>query len=500
SGTGTQGHDLAAGGLTVARFVKLVDDGSGGSGGYAGFDLDAIEAVAVNAPAIVYQGQTVIDSPPGGNADGKLDKGENADLVVTLKNAGRLGVTDLAAVLRTNDAYVTVQDSLGFYGAILPDSTRSNHADRFHLAAAANTPLEHPAQMRLYLSGSDYADSVLFIVAVGEILATDPIPDGPRTPPLYWAYDNVDTAYAPHPSYEWVEINSLGTRINYSQNDEVRMVSLPSGFGPLRFYGQEYTQVSVSADGWVACGNYTQSSYNNTSLPSTSAPRATVFLNWDDLYPSSGGGGAGYVYWYHDAGNHRFIVEYDSVRYYSGSEQDKFQAIYYDTTVTTPSGDNVVVVQYKTAAGMTGSTVGIQDPTRAIAIQVLYNGALTHGAAPMVPERAIKYTTTDPSGIAEPVAGLMPDSRLTLQAERNPTLGQVTLRYHLPEPGDLTVAVYDRAGRLVRQLSSGPRRAGSGRVIWDGADAEGHKVGAGVYLFRMVTGGKSVVQKATVVR
>jgi len=499
-GTGTQGYDLTVAGMSTARYVRIADDGNGGSGGYAGFDLDAIEAVAVNAPAIVYQGQTITDSPPGGNADGKLDPGENADLVVTLKNAGRVGVGDLTAILRTDDAYVSVQDSSGTYGSVPPDSTRSNDADRFHVAAAANTPQEHRALMRLYVAGTDYSDSALFYITVGEILVTDPIPDGPRTPPLYWAYDDVDTAYQQHPNYSWVEIDTQGTRINYSQNDEVQLVALPTGFGPLKFYGQRYTQVSVSADGWIACGNYTTSNYENTGVPSTSAPRATVFANWDDLYPYSGGGGAGYVYWYHDTVNHRFIVEYDSVRYYSGTNRDKFEAIYYDTTVATPSGDNAVVVQYQTANGFTSSTVGIQDPTQAIAIQDLFNGALAHGAAPIAAGRAIKYGTKEPTAVAEPVSSAMPDARLNLTSFGNPSRGPVALYYNLPVAGVVTLAVYDRTGRLVKQLASGPFRAGAHHVVWDGTDAEDRKVGAGVYLIRLVTGGKSVVRKTAVIR
>jgi hypothetical protein len=499
SGTGTQGYDLAVGGMSTARFVRIVDDASGGSGGYAGFDLDAIEAVVVNAPAVVYQGKTVIDSPPGGNGDAKLDPGENADLVVALKNAGRLGVSNLTATLRTSDAYVSVSDSSGYYGTIPPDSTRNNNADRFHVAAAGNTPPEHEAQMRLYLTGTDYSDSVLFTIAVGAILETDPIPDGPRTPPLYWAYDDVDVGYPPHPTYNWVEISGLGTRMSFPQNDDVQMISIPVGFGPLKFYGQRYTQMSISADGWIAAGNYTTSNYTNTTLPSTAAPRATVFANWDDLYPEAEG--SGYVYYYHDAANHRFIVEYDSVAYYGAqTTRDKFEVIYYDTTVTTPSGDNAVVVQYKTAAGYSSSTVGIQDPTQTIAIQDLCNGTLAHGAAPIAAGRAIKYTTQDPSAVAEPVSPAVPDSRLRLGVKGNPAPGRVAFEYNLPCAGKVTLGVYDGAGRLVRELATGTLRAGTATAVWDGRARDGRPVAAGVYLVRLATGQGSLTTKATLLR
>jgi len=76
----------------------------------------------------------------------------------------------------------------------------------------------------------------------------------------------------------------------------------------------------------------------------------------------------------------------------------------------------------------------------------------------------------------------------------------VALSYTLPVTGVATLSVYDGAGRLVRQLAGGPSRAGMHRVVWDGTDSNGRKVGAGVYLVRLTTSDKSVVTKTTVVR
>jgi hypothetical protein len=72
-----------------------------------------------------------------------------------------------------------------------------------------------------------------------------------------------------------------------------------------------------------------------------------------------------------------------------------------------------------------------------------------------------------------------------------------------------TLSVYDRTGRLVRRwdvrAGHDPNLRDSGScpksvVVWDGTDAEGRKVGAGIYLVRLVAGDKSVVAKTTVVR
>ena len=494
-GTGTQEYDLAAAGQSVARYVRIVDDNAGSGG----FDLDAIEAVVIIAPAIVYQSQTVIDSPPGGNADGKLDPGEYADLVVTLKNIGRAGVSGLTAKLRTGDSHVSVTDSTGTFGDMEPDSVRSNNADRFVVAADAGTPREHVAQMMLYLTGADFEDSVAFTVMVGALRTIDPIPDGPRQPPLYYAYDDVDTGYAQHPEFDWVEISASGTRLNFSQNDEVLVVNLGSGFGPLKYYGQRDTQVSVSADGWIVSGNYAQSNFSNTSLPSTSAPPAVVALNWDDLYP--GYGSQGYVYYYHDAPNHRFIIEYDSVCYYDQrSIRDKYELVIYDTTLAAPSGDNVLVCQYLTANGYTSNTIGIQDPTKTIGIQCLYNGSYNRGCAPMTAGRAIKYITVNPTGIVEETAGFLPEKRLGLKAVASPFQNQTLLCYTVPCPGRVELSVYDGTGRRVRILVAGEQRPGAYRIAWDGTDNSGRHIAAGVYWLRLSTGDGSVVNKAVKLR
>jgi len=498
-GTGTQGYDLTVAGVSTARYVRIADDGNGGSGGYAGFDLDAIEAVTINAPAVVYQSQTVLDSPPGGNNDGKLDAGENAALTVTLKNAGRMGVSDLTAVLRTQDQFVSVQDSTGSYGDIMPDSVRTNNGDKFRVAADATTPREHAAQMTMYLSGTDYADSVRFTITVGELRTVDPIPDGPRTPALYWAYDDVDSGYPAHPTYGWVEIRSQGTRIPYPSNDDVVVVNLPTGFGPLKFYGQRSTQVSVSADGWIAAGNYTQSNYSNTPLPSTQAPPAVIAANWDDLYPDYNS--TGYVYYYHDAAGHRFIIEYDSVAYYNPrATRDKFEVIFYDTTLAAPDGNSVIVAQYMTANGFASSTVGMQDPTRAIGIQCLLNGSYNRGCAPLAAGRAIKYTTEESTGIAEPSTGVGLAGRLAVALMTSPVRGRALVRYSVPASGNVALGVYDMSGRLVRQLASGLHRPGNYQVAWNGEDAHGRTVAAGVYWLRLAGDSGSTAAKAVLLR
>jgi hypothetical protein len=454
----------------------------------------------VGAPLITFVDKAVKDSA-GSRPNGKLDPGETADLEVTLGNAGIGNATNVRAVLKSGDSRLTVPDTLAVYGTIPHESTAVNQSDHFTLHADDDMPLETPVACTLKVSGDGgYAVTLPFTIVVGEIRAVDPIPDGPRVPARYYAFDESDAAYQQHPTYNWAEINSLGTPLPYSQNDEVIMVNLPTGFGPFRFYGQRYTQVSISADGWICPGNYTTSDFDNTGLPDPSTPPGMICANWDDLYPYSGGGGAGYVYYYHDAANHRFIVEYDSVQYYSSSECDKFEIIISDTTVVTPTGDNDIVVQYMTAAGYSSSTLGIEDPTRAIAIQALYDGTYHKGCAPIAAGRVIRYTTDEPiTAVSEPAGGASL-TRKPLDVSPNPFNASARINWQMRRDGAADLKVFDASGRVVRTLVSGPCRAGSYTTVWNGADNAGRKLAHGIYFVRLATPDQTVRVKTVLAR
>ncbi|MBN2465928.1 T9SS type A sorting domain-containing protein [candidate division WOR-3 bacterium] len=476
------------------------------------FDLECRDAndsawlsginLSVGAPVLAYAGQTANDSPPGGNGDSRIDPGEIAELVVTLHNSGLGHGYNVSATLRSGDSRFAVPDSVAGFGTIPLDSFGANGADPFVVSADITIPREYAVPCTLLVTADGgYSKTIPFSVVVGEMRATDPIPDGPRTPVLYWAYDDTDTLYDQCPTYDWVEVNDVGTRLTFAHNDAVVAINIPAGFGPLVYYGQTYSHLSVSADGWIACGNYTQGDYDNTALPSNSAPPAAICANWDDLYPVSGGGGAGYVYYYHDTANHRLIVEYDSVRYYSGSIRDKFEFVFYDTTLAAVDGNNPILVQYMTANQTTSSTVGLQDGSRAIGIQCLFNGSYHRGASPLVPEHAILYTTDAATGVSEPRtdAGTAV-TKLSVAVAPNPSRRAARIAWQLPKPGPVRLRVYDAGGRCVRTLVNEAMPAGRHLSAWDGKDDLGRTVANGLYLYRLQTDGRSLTTKAVLLR
>jgi len=71
----------------------------------------------------------------------------------------------------------------------------------------------------------------------------------------------------------------------------------------------------------------------------------------------------------------------------------------------------------------------------------------------------------------------------------------VTISYRLSSAAEVRLAVYDVAGRLIREVDRGVREAGSRTVFWDGADGNGRRAGAGVYFARLSIGATQVVAR-----
>jgi hypothetical protein len=69
----------------------------------------------------------------------------------------------------------------------------------------------------------------------------------------------------------------------------------------------------------------------------------------------------------------------------------------------------------------------------------------------------------------------------------NPASGTFTLRYHLPLPASVRLAVYDARGRQVAVLVDAVRTAGEHTVRWAGTDTGGQPVAAGTYHCRLST-------------
>jgi hypothetical protein len=448
----------------------------------------------VGAPKLGYASYRAEDPAPGGNGNGMIDPGETGDIIATLRNTGLGNAYGVTATLRSTDSRLQVTDSTGSFGNIARDTTGSNSGNRFTVFADPSIPRETQVPCTLVVSTGGITKRLGFSISVGVIRTRDPIPDGPRTPAQYWAYDEVDSGYSERPDYNWVEVSGIGTLLSLA-DDTTCQITLPSEFGPFRFYGQDVTTLSICSNGWVGLGSTTNTTLYNTSLPSNSLPIGAMAINWDDCYPPAGRG----IWYYHDTANHRFIIEYDSIPYWSNqTAYETYEIILYDTTLAAQDGNCEFLFQYQTAARTSSSCMGMQDPAMTIGVTCLNDNVYTRGASAWVPGHAVKFTTDVPNvAVEEPAAGAALPQRLALLASApNPFRGAVLLSYAVPREMRLSLSVYDRAGRKVTSPFSGIAQPGVHVAAWDGRDSRGRRAAQGVYFWRLESENITLTRKA----
>jgi hypothetical protein len=87
------------------------------------------------------------------------------------------------------------------------------------------------------------------------------------------------------------------------------------------------------------------------------------------------------------------------------------------------------------------------------------------------------------------------------QSRPNPCRGTTTIHYAVPVAAEVTLRVYDVAGRRVRTLCRGPHPAGRFAATWRGRNDGGAPVAAGVYFYRLeTTAGEPRTRKLVLVR
>jgi hypothetical protein len=96
--------------------------------------------------------------------------------------------------------------------------------------------------------------------------------------------------------------------------------------------------------------------------------------------------------------------------------------------------------------------------------------------------------------------GAAPARTALLENAPNPFNPSTEIPFTLDRAGRVNLAVYDVGGRLVKTLASGPMDAGRHEAWWDGTDANGTPVAAGVYLCRLETEGAKLHRKMLLVK
>jgi hypothetical protein len=232
--------------------------------------------------------------------------------------------------------------------------------------------------------------TILMIMAIALFLAVNafagnsnmPVKSSPITQPIgggeqlfdsggpdAFGYVWKDSDEPDGPTYNWVDITQRGTRI-VGIPDDSTVGPYSMGF-PFSLYGESSTNIWVCANGFISTevidmGGQTYPFFSNYPLP-TAAQAGIVHCQaicpmWDDFSPPIQGD---VYYW---AGTDSFIVSWINTTRYSTGGNYTFQVIL--------TGDDKITYQYQTLSGELDScTVGIQNRTGTIGLQVVYNSS-----------------------------------------------------------------------------------------------------------------------------
>ena len=103
---------------------------------------------------------------------------------------------------------------------------------------------------------------------------------------------------------------------------------------------------------------------------------------------------------------------------------------------------------------------------------------------------------------AAPIVGIDDTHRfsLDLSAAPNPVRDRARIGFVLPVASDVRLAVFDVAGRVVRELGKGNYAAGTHVVEWAGDDEAGRRLSSGLYYVRMEAGSLRLTRRVAVSR
>jgi subtilisin family serine protease len=352
-----------------------------------------------------------------------------------------------------------------------------------------------------------------------------------------FGYSWIDSDETGGPVYDWQDISGVGEVAGGGDDDNLGPFALGFGFS---FYGEVFNSIRVCTNGWLSFTS-TDDEYNNQTIPNTAEPNNMLAPFWDDLNLEDGGT----IYYFADAANDRFIVEWDAVPHWSAGSPETFQMIL--------NADGSIVYQYQTVTLENSCTVGIENAAGTDGLQVIYNAAgylhdglairfavdpnmawlsVSPSSGTLGPQASTRLgvtmdateleegdyhadvllTTNDPDNpmLVIPVTLTVssdtgvgdeqPRAGVFFGAAPNPFSPTTGLHFNLPRESRVDLRIYDVAGHLVRSLVSGSRPAGVNRVNWNGRDDADRAVASGTYFARLVVDGHVETKSLTLVR
>jgi len=380
-------------GADLGLFVSFIDDTGDSFSGLLDIPVSGNNLLATDVDVL-------------GSASDVLTPGESSYLKIELHNSGSTNALSISGSITCASPFIEILDNSGTWTSVVSGDFSFNDNDYFEVSTLEETIPGAIAHLIVSVETEEgYSSNSIIDVQIGEPTIYDPVgPDAYG----YYIYDNEDINYVLAPTYNWVEVDAgeggPGSHLsslsdNGNNQDDVETINLPFTF---KFYGQEYDEISICSNGWIAMGETDMESFRNYELPGMGGPTAMIAVFWDDLKLSNGGR----VYTWHDQVEKKFYIEWSEVRTYQNNSLETFQAVLYDPSYyITPTGDGEILLQYKefnnTSYGSYSwdqihgnyCTVGIEDPSMTRGLQYTFNDTYHDAAMELGDETALLITT-----------------------------------------------------------------------------------------------------------
>ena len=440
---------------------------------------------------------------------GSLNIGSTNQITFSIQNNGLVGLSNASLYIHSRTNAATVNPETINLGNFASGETKQVTAS-INVVNGTYEGRNLPFWFRMN------GDDVYFPSPTYSVVAGNPGPDDPTGPCEYgyYAYDSFDAAYAQKPVYDWVEIDPRdggNGAVYLIQDDGSKVLNLPFTF---RYYGQNYNQITICSNGWLAFGATDMVDFYNHYIPAALGPYAMVAGYWDDLKGMKTGTddeGNGIfndmrlIYW-HDTANNRYIVEWNdaynqyTIEMMQNASLEKFQIILYPQT----GRDGDIVIQYHTVdnPGTTTNycTVGIEDHLQLDGITYTHGNQYPLTASTLQAGLAVKFTTIAPDntvGNDDDLVGLPFE---LLQNYPNPFNPETTISFNAKAAGTAKLSILNMRGQVVRTLLNERVPAGMNSLVWNGLDNNGQKVSSGLYFYRLDLGNSTQTRKMLLIK
>ena len=420
------------------------------------------------------------------NGSSYIEPGQTADLNIELFNLGEEAEWGIFAELSYAGNQIEIIDGDGAWYDIPPGESGSSGSswDGFEITAINDIVNGTILPLTLHIqSGGGYNRIETLNLQVGTVSVSDPL--GPDEYG-YYIYDSGDNGYDMAPVYNWIEIDPSyggnGTDLNLSNNGDgnwsgngsIAHVNLPFNF---RFYGIDYTEITVSTNGWVALGNSDVQSFRNYPIPGAGGPSPMIAAFWDDLETTSSGD----VFTYFDSNNEFVIIEWSDMRTNNYNSEETFQMILYNDS-SLPNGDGNIKIQYKvfnnTSSGIWNSyppihggysTIGIENHLANQGLQYSYYNQYPAAAMQLGDETALYITTGPAVSMPSPSLSYTPSNVDFILNENQSETSTLSISNTGDEGSELTYSISKSGISPFEVSGGGPDSYG---YLWSDSDLE----------------------------